>query len=156
MGLFSHEAPLYEVSDLTEHRHEARANAVRNAKEKAEVMIDALGDPRLTLGFPITVNDIPLDVQDDASSGFYVKPWYMHHRGALAKKANVTSLAGDSSSSSTPMEPSAISKLLEDGFDELFDISPIRVSACVRVIFEVCSTEVSDHNVLSVPPSKGI
>lgn len=78
IGLCSYEAPIYTLSTLTEHRNEARCNAVTNAMEKAKLMVAALGeDVSMTLGRPIAINDIPRDIQDDAADSFVANPWFV-------------------------------------------------------------------------------
>ena len=76
IGLCCYEAPVYTLSTLTDHRNEARCNAVTNAMEKAKLMVTALGeDVGVTLGSPISINDIPRDIVDDAADSFVFHPW---------------------------------------------------------------------------------
>ena len=76
IGLCSFEAPTYTLSALTDHRNQARCNAVANAVEKAKLMVAALGEGAgVTLGRPISINDIPIDIEDDAADSFISNPW---------------------------------------------------------------------------------
>jgi hypothetical protein len=134
MGVANFCAPLYETSELTEYRHQARENAVANAAEKAQLMIDALKTPTVTLGLPIAIEDIPVNVEDDSDSSFHggSSAWYLT-LPIQRKKLFSGSVA-------TASETSTTSNLLDQivgPVDDLFVMPIIRVSARSKVIFEI-------------------
>lgn len=64
-------APVYELSDITNLRNEARKDACFNAKQKATFIIDALGNPSVKLGKPVCFTDVHIDIADgDAQNSF--------------------------------------------------------------------------------------
>lgn len=129
MGLYSQKAPVYELSELTAHRNEARTNAIVNAREKAEVMLTGFGTPNISLEYPITINDIPVDISDDSASAFFgnSRPFLF----AITKKED----ASDDDDDSVEKVSRPRLEKLKDRMNDLFVAPPIRVSAKVRVIF---------------------
>jgi len=65
-----HEAPRYELSDLTDIRNAARKDACSNAKQKATYILDALEDDTVKLGKPVSLTDVHCDIEDDAEDSF--------------------------------------------------------------------------------------
>jgi uncharacterized protein YggE len=82
MGVPNYEAPVYEVSTLTDHRHEARENAIINAQEKAAAILGSL-DSGVCVGRPVTINDIHVDTMDiHSSDNVGTSPsWYLGSGG---------------------------------------------------------------------------
>jgi len=124
MGVPNFEAPMYETTELTAHRHKARDNAIINAKDKATIILDGIDDSSLCLGDPITVNDIHCDVQDDSLQSFTGShtPWFLSYG---KKKSSHT---GDIA----PISDSLLARM-----DDLFVIPPLRIIARIKVIFEI-------------------
>mmetsp|Transcript_62529 Transcript_62529/g.107332 ORF Transcript_62529/g.107332 Transcript_62529/m.107332 type:complete len:144 (-) Transcript_62529:88-519(-) len=107
-----------------------------NAQEKAKIILEPL-DSGVTVGKPVTVNDIHVDTYDihqsDGSAGTHT-PWYLHRATAAAAE---------------PLKKSSIAKAKEKGFpdallervNELFVIPPIRITAEISCIFEIAEQD---------------
>lgn len=144
LGVQCHQAPLYESTELTEHRNQSRENAIRNASEKASRMIDALNNESLRLGKPISIIDTHVNVDDDADESFvgnFFTYWWRSRRGTKRKRSRLSQCAEPKSSSTSSQQP-AVARLELSGeaqarMDELFVVPPIIVRSFVRVVFEI-------------------
>lgn len=129
MGVTNHESPCYETSELTKYRMETRENAIGNSVEKAQIMLNALQDPSISLGPPIAIEDVHVDLDDDAYSSFEGgSPWYLA-MPIQRKKLGQPEATAD-----------AASGLLDEishRVDDLFVMPVIKVSARTKVVFEI-------------------
>mmetsp|Transcript_7695 Transcript_7695/g.12978 ORF Transcript_7695/g.12978 Transcript_7695/m.12978 type:complete len:298 (-) Transcript_7695:299-1192(-) len=139
LGVQCHQAPLYESTELTAHRNESRENAIRNAKEKASRMVDALNNESLQLGKPISIIDTHVNVDDDADESFVGNFFtYWSRRGTKRKRTHITQRAESKSKSSQPtLTRLDLSGEAQARMDELFVVPPIIIRSFVQVVFEI-------------------
>ena len=166
-GFRTHSAPIYELSNITELRHQAREQACENAKEKAERIVNALKDPKTQLGSPITLSDVHCDLKDDSEDSFlgnFEPSAYTSPRRFIGNPENDDLLKdsddddGDDYELIQQTKKPRIEELSkgEDAgagddmslgsFDEavaeqIFVVPQIHVAACVKAIFEIKSEE---------------
>ncbi len=143
LGIQNYEAPLYETTELTAFRNQARANAIKNAKEKAEIIIEGLNDTSLRLGNPITINDIFVDLQSDANSSFSSNPWYLNvpvqsrglvrtdSKGATGGGVDSDGDEGEGDNTTITLDDQTLQRA------DLFSIPNICVTAYIKVIFSI-------------------
>lgn len=138
MGIPNYESPVYDSSILTEHRHQARENAVLNAQDKAKSILNSL-DSDVCVGKPLTVNDIHVDPYDIHESD----QWTALYPNIYSDRDRRVTPAGLKKSSITKPEDrkQLFSDALLERIDDLFVIPPIRISGQINCIFEVVSGE---------------
>ena len=127
MGLVTYEAPLYESTEITQHRNKARENAIMNAKDRAHLILNGLGDDSISLGNPLTINDINCAIEDDsleAFTGNSMTPWFIDAPVGKRKFA---------ADSTMPLFTDDMASRMND----LFVIPKIRIIARIQVIFEI-------------------
>ena len=132
MGLVNFEAPVYESTELTQYRNQARENAINNATERAILIINGLKDDSISLGKPLTINDINCAIEDDsleAFTGNSLTPWFLN---APVGEKKI------SEAKSTPLFSDDIASRMND----LFVIPKIRIIARIQVIFEIVGIDV--------------
>lgn len=136
-GLQTYDAPVYDTSMITEYRQQARQDAVLNAKAKAEVLVAALGDSSVTLGSPILIRDIQVDVTSDAESSF--------NGLGLSFGPTVVQSTGEELSDSEESQAPKVKKPRLDELQkvtgDLFVVPPIIIGAQVKIIFELKTAE---------------
>ena len=133
MGLVNFEAPIYESTELTQYRNKARENAIINAEERAHLIISSLNDESVSVGKPLTINDINCAVEDDSSEAFTgnsMTPWFLNAPVGKRKFAADSNLPLFSDDMATRM-------------NDLFVIPKIRISARIQVIFEIVGSDES-------------
>merc|ERR1712038_403602 len=141
-----HEAPKYELSDITGLRNAARREACANAKEKATFIIDALDDNSVKLGNPVCFTDIHCDIEDDAEESFC---------GNLANFSswNTTKIIlkdgeevdnddrhSKQGRSKRPRKDKNNEGLSDEEISQIFAVPPIKVAACIKAVFEINCT----------------
>lgn len=67
-GLQQSQNPVYDLVELTAFRNDARRDAMKNATEKAAVIVEGLQNPRITLGAPLVIRDLMVDLEVAAPS----------------------------------------------------------------------------------------
>ena len=127
MGITNCRAPLYETTELTLLRQEARQNAAKNATEKANIIAASLGTGT-KIGSPISVIDCHCDVDDDSSNNFVSSFNGFWDSFKLKKKV-------DGTEEKDAME--TIPNSLMEQMDDLFVPPTICVKARVKVVFEI-------------------
>lgn len=150
LGHKVHNPPTYDVADLTDFRHQAREGAMTNALEKALVIVRAMNRPKavdfVTLGAPVMVSDLSVDIKDDADDSWcgntdtYHYAFSNRRRDTAAvvpepsSKKHKLDHHGSSSSSSAADSGAAAPAVPRT---DLFQVAPVSVSAVVQVIFEL-------------------
>jgi len=157
LGVTLHAAPTYELQDLTSCRNEARVAAVENAKEKAGLMVDAsnaIEGGRVTLGAPVTITDVHVDLDDDADDSFGGSGDYSMYRDMVAPKS-ATNAAADAEEDEHRGKRARLDLAeLEVSADQLFQVSKVTVSACVSIIFSLTvANEDTSAEVLASAPA---
>lgn len=135
MGLTTHKAPVYDLSDFTEQREMVRTEATKNAYEKAKAMIEVLSE-KVELGPPVLLRDIPLNVDDDADDSFegqYSNKWWQ----SASSKAHEKLRAANEGDKKRKIESEENRFDFTAHLDDLFVVAPIRIMACVPIVFEI-------------------
>eukprot|EP00121_Abeoforma_whisleri_P002182 Awhi_evm1s1954 len=153
LGIPNYQAPLYETSMLTEHRNKARENAIKNAQEKARIILSsieinrALNDTTvmtttdqeqpttLSIGMPIAINDIHCDIEDDSCSSFSgnSSAWYMNAPiGSKSKKKIKQSTNTTESNANVVDGDAAFIESLMKRSDDLFTMPSLRIIAQIK------------------------
>jgi len=164
-GLRTHEAPTYEISDIAARRNTARTEACENAKSKANSIVQALGDDTIQLGPPICLNDIFVNLTDDAEDSFLGNSWALWetNRQIVPPPDNKTDNDDEEEEDvNMDVEPSAKKAKTEDGIDQessdaanattakpaptpledavidkIFVVPCIKIAARIEAIFEI-------------------
>ncbi len=123
--------PSYSVSTLMELRQEARKAAIENAKAKAQLIFDGMEDPTVSLGAPISIEDISVSTRDDAFTHFPFS--YLYSFSTPAK--GVFALP----SREQPPHPLKKARLeeLQRVVGDLFVIPKISIIAHIHAVFEI-------------------
>jgi len=141
-NIVMHDAPRYELSDITGLRNAARREACVNAKEKANYIIDALDDDTVRLGNPVCFTDIHCNIEDDAEESFC---------GNLSNFSswNVTKIVmkdgheykEEDEGKPGPLKRRCVEKektgLNDKEISRIFVVPPIKVAACIKAVFEI-------------------
>mmetsp|Transcript_27918 Transcript_27918/g.42266 ORF Transcript_27918/g.42266 Transcript_27918/m.42266 type:complete len:361 (+) Transcript_27918:69-1151(+) len=140
------DAPVYELSDITNLRNEARKDACSNAKQKATFIIDALGDKSVKLGKPVCFTDVHIDINDDAHHSF------LGNFGNTNSPSSTVQIDLDQEEGNDDRASGGKRKRGGDNTDEnddetrilsdeeiasIFTVPPIKVAACIKAVFEV-------------------
>jgi len=142
LGVTLAAAPVYELANITAYRNEARVAAVENAREKAELMAEVTNAPgdennevvsKITLGAPVMVTDVPVDLGDDADSSFEYIGDHSIYRDIVAPKSS----ASDEDNEHRGKRARLDLVDLDISADQLFQVSKVTVSAQVIVIFSL-------------------
>jgi uncharacterized protein YggE len=70
LGLQQSGNPTYDLLEINAHRNDARRDAIKNAVEKAAVIVESLENPRLSLGAPLVIRDLVVDLEETVSPSF--------------------------------------------------------------------------------------
>lgn len=151
-GLEMRTAPVYESSRINELRNAARRDACANAREKATALLEALRDDDATLGPPIVVSDLPVDLSDDSAESFLGWGGGGEHdetcRVVLGPEESVDDAVGadaETAKSEGP-EEGGEEKLDEEAVAQVFVVPTIRIAAYVRVIFEIVAKDAKNSS----------
>jgi hypothetical protein len=148
-NIVMHEAPRYELRDLTGLRNDARRDACSNAKEKATFIIDALDDENITLGKPVCFTDIHCNIEDDAQESFCgnlanFSSWnvtkIIMKNGQVDEEKNEDHRKKQSASKRRRIEKDDKENDKELSIKEMsriFTVPPIKVVACIKAVFEI-------------------
>ncbi len=128
-GMKSHSPPVYERSDLNECRAVARKDATQNAIARATAILSGLNDSTIKLGAPLTINDVQIDVSDDASGSFN----YCSIFNMTPSKA----MGAEEDEKTEERVKRARTDRLQRAIGPLFVAPQLTVAARVQVIFEV-------------------
>jgi len=140
LGIENYQAPIYETTKLDQFRNKARVNAIKNAKEKADLILSGL-DLTLSSGCPISINDMHVNTTSDSDKSFEGSPWYLNiplkkPRSPDEESKDSHSSGEDSSNSPVTFDPDFLERT-----DDLFSVPPISLSAYIKVIFEISESK---------------
>lgn len=139
-----YDAPVYELSDITNLRNMARKDACFNAKQKATFIIDALEDESVKLGKPVCFTDVNIDINDNAQHSF------LGNFGNTNSPSNAFQI--DLNQEEDDPASGGKRKRAGDNSDEndddtrvlsgeeiasIFTVPPIKVAACIKAVFEI-------------------
>ena len=147
LGLRTHRAPIYELSNLNELRNEARKDAMQNAKQKAAAILDALDDNTVALGPPIAVTDIHCNLRDDAQSSFLGNWGSVSTTKTVVRKEDIQKTSTTATEEPSPKRARTEETMAESSTEldpkTIFVVPTIRVVGSVRCMFEIAINDSS-------------
>ena len=140
LGLRTYEAPMYDSSELTSLRHQARVDACENAKEKATKILGALNDPNVKIGRPVCIRDVHCDIDDDSHNSFDGNWTSWQTEREIVDNQSASSPTKKARIEKSKEIENPLSSLDSSIAEHIFAVPPIKIAACVQAIFEIADT----------------
>ncbi len=149
-GLQQAQNPVYDLVELTAFRNDARRDAMKNASEKAAVIVEGLQNPHITLGAPLVIRDLMVDLQVTAPSfgGIFStfrslltpRSTVMTTKPVGTNKKRKTAKEDEVAEATLPSTDARMEALLAQA-EYLFVPPMVKVAARIQTLFELVETK---------------
>ena len=149
-GLQQAQNPVYDLVELTAFRNDARRDAMKNASEKAAVIVEGLQNPQITLGAPLVIRDLMVNLEVVAPSfgGIFStfrtlltpRSTVMTTKAVGTNKKRKTAKEDEVAEATPPSTDARMEALLAQA-EYLFVPPMVKVAARIQTLFELVETK---------------